>query len=79
MEDNIKTKIVKVWCGINVDGTLSMHSVEPERDKNNGVWISKKPFVNYILYNQIYELMKTASMTFENDPEYFEINMQIPA
>lgn len=72
------TRIIKIWCAINADNTLSMHSEEPTRNKDLGIWVSNAPFVHSIIYNQMSEFMRTASISFENDPEYFEISMEIP-
>lgn len=71
-------KTIKIWCGINKDGILSIHSVEPTRNNVLGIWTSNAPYVNSILYSQMTKLLKNASLTFNNDPEYFEINMTIP-
>lgn len=72
------TRIIKIWCAINVDNTLSIHSEEPTRNKDLGIWVSNAPFVHSIIYKQMSELMKKAGISFEDDPEYFEINMELP-
>lgn len=71
-------KVIKIWCAINADNTLSMHSEEPVRNTDLGVWISNAPFVHSIIYKQMSDFMRTANISFENDPEYFEINMELP-
>ena len=48
-----KKKSIKVWAGVNKNGKLSMHAEQPVRDEDRGIWVSKLPFVNSVLYAQV--------------------------
>lgn len=71
-------KSIKIWCGVNRDNTISIHSVEPIKNNVLGIWVSNAPYVNSMLHVQMAKLLKNAALTFDDDPEYFEINMTIP-
>lgn len=71
----LKKKSIKVWVGVNKNGKLSMHAERPERDEKRGIWISKLPYVNSILYDQISKMFEKSNITWTNDCEFIEINI----
>lgn len=70
-----KKKSIKVWAGVNKNGKLSMHGEQPVRDEERGIWVSKLPFVNSVLYNQISTMFEKANITWTNDCEFLEFQL----
>lgn len=68
-------KTLKIWIGINKDGSLSLHAEVPFRDEDRGIWVSKYPFCNSVMYNELSKMITKSSMTWQSDPEYMEINI----
>lgn len=69
-------KTVKIWVAVNKNQSVVMFSEEPKKNKKLGKWESNKPFVNSVLFTQLSDLMKKANQTWENEPQYFEIQIQ---
>ena len=38
-----KNKTITVWVGVNKNGKISMHTVEPTRNEKTGKWMSNSP------------------------------------
>ena len=70
-----KKKSIKVWAGVNKNGKLSMHSEQPVRDEERGIWVSKLPFVNSVLYAQVSTMFEKANITWTNDCEFLEFQL----
>ena len=70
-----KRKSIKVWCGINKNGKLSMHAEQPTRDEDRGIWVSNFPFVNSVLYGQLFTMFEKANITWANDCEFLEFQL----
>lgn len=68
-------KTITVYVGVNKNGSIALHSLEPTRDESRGIWISKMPFCNSIAYNQLVNLIEKSSMTWNNDPEPMTLNI----
>ena len=62
-----KKKSIKVWAGVNKNGKLSLHGEQPIRDEDRGIWVSKLPFVNSVLYDQVATMFEKANITWTND------------
>ena len=75
-KSNVQKNSISVWVGVNKDGTISMHGVQPKRNLETGVWISNMPFVNSMLYEQMKIMMTNAGYTFDNDPEFLELTLK---
>lgn len=77
MSDN--TKQIKkdnfqgVWFCVNKNNKVVMFTEEPKKNKKLGIWESKFPYVNSILYKEMCEISKQAKMNFETEPQYIEI------
>jgi hypothetical protein len=70
-----KKKSIKVWAGVNKNGKLSMHAEQPVRDEERGIWVSKLPFVNSVLYTQVSTMFEKANITWTNDCEFLEFQL----
>ena len=68
-------KSITVYLGVNKDGSISMHTIEPTRDERRGIWISKMPFCNSLAYTQFSSLIEKSSITWNNDPEPLTFNI----
>lgn len=66
-------KNVGVWTAVNRNGNIVSFTECPEKNTETGKWEAKHPFVNSVFYNQIKDLIVKANMTWESEPEYFEI------
>ena len=70
-----KKKSIKVWVGVNKNGKLSMHAEQAVRDETRGIWVSKLPFVNSVLYKQISKMFEKSNITWANDCEFLEFQI----
>lgn len=68
-----KNNFQGVWFAINKNGKVVMFTEEPKKNEQKGIWESKFPYINSILYKDICEISKQAKMTFETEPQYIEI------
>ena len=68
-------KSIKVWVGVNKNGKLSMHAEQPIRDDARGIWVSKLPFINSVLYLQIKDMFEKAKISWVNDCEFLEFQL----
>jgi len=68
-------KTITVYVCVNKNGSIGLHSIEPTRDENRGMWISKMPFCNSIAYNQLVSLVEKSNLTWNNDPEPITLNI----
>ena len=71
----LKKKSIKVWAGVNKNGKLSMHAEQPVRDNVRGIWVSKFPFVNSVLYTQIASMFEKSNITWNNECEFLEFQL----
>ena len=70
-----KKKSITVWIGVNRNGKISMHTVEPTRDEDLGVWVSNSPFVNSVLYTNLSQTIEKTPMSWESSCEVFQIQL----
>lgn len=70
-----KKKSITVWIGVNKNGKISMHTVEPSRDEDLGVWVSNSPFVNSVLYTNLSQTIEKTQMNWESSCEVFQIQL----
>lgn len=70
-----KRKSITVWIGVNKNGKISMHTVEPTRNEHIGVWESSSPFVNSVLYNNLSATIEKTPMNWESSCEVFQIQL----
>lgn len=66
-------KSLNIWLCVNKNGYVNIFNAQPIRNREAGKWVSKYPFVNSAIYGQMKELATKAQMTWESEPEYFEI------
>jgi hypothetical protein len=70
-----KKKSITIWVGVNRNGKISMHTVEPTRDEDLGVWVSNSPFVNSVLYENLSQTIEKTPMNWESSCEVFQIQL----
>lgn len=70
-----KKKSITIWVGVNKNGKISMHTVEPTRDEDLGVWVSNSPFVNSVLYENLSKTIEKTAMNWESSCEVFQIQL----
>ena len=70
-----KKKTIKIWAGVNKNGNLSMHAEQPVRDEARGIWTSKLPFINSILYENLSKMFEKSDIKWTNDCEFLEFNI----
>lgn len=68
-------KTITVYVGVNKNGSIALHSIEPTRDEARGMWISRMPFCNSIAYNQLVSLVEKSNLNWNNDPEPITLNI----
>jgi hypothetical protein len=68
-------KTITVYVGVNKNGSIALHSIEPIRDEARGMWISRMPFCNSIAYNQLVSLVEKSNLNWNNDPEPITLNI----
>ena len=64
-----------IWFAINKNDKVVMFIEEPKKNVGLGIWDSKFPYVNSLLYKEICEIAKQAKMNFETEPQYIEIKL----
>lgn len=70
-----KKNTVTVWVGVNKNGSISLHTVEPNRNEDLGIWISESPFVNSVIYANLSPMIEKTQMNWESSCEVFQINI----
>ena len=70
-----RRKSIVIWIGVNKNGSISMHTVEPIKNEDLGIWMSNSPFVNSVIYNTFSNMIEKTPMNWESPAEPFEINM----
>lgn len=68
-------KSLTIYLGVNKNGSISMHTVEPTRDEARGIWVSKMPFCNSLAYTQFSSLIEKSNISWINDPEPLTFNI----
>ena len=71
-----KKYTVKIWAAVNGDGYIGLYNEEPIRNAQTRKWECKFPYCNQTVYNQFSALVRKAGMTWEHEPEYFELNFE---
>ena len=69
-----KKSLSIIWAAINKNGKLSLHTEEPHRDEQLGIWKSDSPYVNSLAYESLSKMLEKTEMTWESAPEPFQIN-----
>lgn len=72
---NENSKVISLWLTVNRNGTVLLHCSEPTKNDSLGVWESEMLYCNATLYKQMRELVKNSGMSFESEPEQFEIKV----
>ena len=67
---------VKVWAAVNADGYIGFCNEETTRNEQTRKWECKFPYCNQIVYNQFSSLVRKAGMTWQHEPEYFELTFE---
>lgn len=70
-----KKKTILIWVGVNKDKSVSMHTEEPLRDNERGIWTSKSPFINSVIHKEITGMIGKTNMTWEADAQPFQLNI----
>lgn len=70
-----KNKRLGTWFGVNRNGTVVMFATEPIKDIENGIWFSKYPMVNSLIYPIISEIAMKSKLTFDSEIQYMEFNI----
>ena len=68
-------RTLEIWVAVNKNGDVRMFTDEPVRNNETGRWEGKHPFVNCILQVQFEELCTKSKITWEMEPNPFEINL----
>lgn len=68
-------KSLTIYLGVNKNGSISMHTIEPTRDEARGIWVSKMPFCNSLAYTQFSSLIEKSNISWINDPEPLTFNI----
>ena len=71
----LKKKSIEVWVGVNKNGKISMHTKEPTKNEDFGIWVSGSPFVNSVLYKNLSEMIEKTQMNWQSPCEVFQINL----
>jgi hypothetical protein len=71
-----KKKSIKLWLAVNRNEEISLHCEKPEKDEVNGIWVSKYPYVNSVIYGNLSKMIEKSMMSWTSSPEFFEINLQ---
>ncbi len=66
---------MQIYIGINKNKKVSLHTVEPVRNTELGIWVSKRPYVNSYVQKNLEDMIKHSKMTWEMEPEVIEIDM----
>ena len=64
---------MKLYIGVNKNGSVALHTVEPIRTSDS--WVSKKPYINSHVYDSISDMVKHSTMNWTEEPEIIEINV----
>lgn len=72
--NNMK-KTINIWFGVNKNGFVCMHTVEPTRNEKTGKWESKYPFVNSIIYGEICKLVEKSKLNWNSEIESITLQM----
>ena len=66
---------IKVWAGVNKNGFLVLFTKEPKRNVAAGKWEGEM-YINSAIYKMLTNLVEQAKMSWENEAEYFEFEIQ---
>ena len=66
----------KFWLYMNKNGFIGMSFDKPERNEKTGKWVSKYPYCNSIMHAQIVDMIAKSQFSWQNEPEYIEINFE---
>lgn len=73
-KENLKS--VQIWFCVNRNSDVRMFLENPTKNVTKGIWESKKPYVNSVLYKDICRIVQQARMSFENNPEIIEVQIK---
>lgn len=62
---------IKVWGGVNKNGTLVLFTSEPKRNEITGKW-EGDIYLNSVVYKMVQELFNKAKMSWQREAEYIE-------
>ncbi len=66
---------LELWVGCNRDGSISLHTVKPERDNGIGKWISKRPFCCPPIQENFEKTFKNTDFTWKNEAEVLLVSV----
>lgn len=72
----LKKRQLTVWAAINKNGSLSLHTEEPIRNEDTGIWVSKSPFINSVLYKDLSNMIEKTPMNWESNPQPFQLSIK---
>lgn len=70
-------KSQQIWFYVNRNGKVYMSLDEPKKNISLGIYEVKYPYVNCIMYKDICEIVKKVKLTFDQDPQFLEIQLQM--
>ena len=64
-----------IWFAVNKNGKVVMFTEEPIKNESMGVWVSKSPYVNSVIYDDICEVVRRAKMGFNHECQCIELHI----
>ena len=68
-------KSLTVFVCVNKNGSPSLHMIEPAKDEERGIWVSKMPFCNSVLYPQFATMLEKSNIGWDHEPEPIMVNV----
>lgn len=60
---------MNIWVAINKDNSISLHTIEPKRNVDLGIWVSTRPYINMTFLNNIKQLIEQTHLSWQSEPE----------
>ena len=64
-----------IWFAVNKNGKVVMFTEEPTKNTELGIWVSKSPYINSVIYDDICEVVQKAKMTFDHECQCIELRI----
>lgn len=68
-------KTIKIYIGVNKDNSISLHTETPVKDEERGIWVSRYPFCNSLMYNELSKMITKSALSWESEAELIEVNI----
>lgn len=73
----MKKSSQQIWFYVDRDGKTKMSLDEPKKNEKIGKYEAKYPYVNCLIYKEICEVVKHACLTYESEPQFIEIQLEL--